>query len=453
MRQLLRRVLVLGAMLGITATIQAEDWPQWLGTKRDAIWRETGIVDQFPASGLKPTWKVSIGQGYAGPAVAAGKVFVTDRVLNRGSANPANPFDSKTPVGGVERVLCLNEQTGEIIWKHEYPCTYRISYASGPRCTPTVDGDFVYTLGAMGDLFCLETATGKVVWSKNFIKDFGAEPPVWGFSSHPLVDGNKLICLVGGSQGRLVMAFDKRTGETIWKGHSCIGDFGYAPPVIYQVGQTRQLIIWHPQAVMGLDPETGKKFWQVPFESKFALTAPMARYDDGRLFVTAFYNGPLMLKLDTDKPGASILWKGKSNSERPDKTDGLHSIMPTPLFHGDTIYGICSYGELRGLDANTGKRLWADMRAASPDGEPLRWGNAFLVENGDRVFLFNERGELIIAKLSREGYTELSRTKLLEPTNKMAPGRPAVVWMHPAFANKAVIARNDQEIVRYSLAK
>jgi hypothetical protein len=152
----------------------------------------------------------------------------------------------------------------------------------------------------------------------------------------------------------------------------------------------------------------------------------------------------------------AILWKGKSNSELPDKTDGLHSIMPTPYIRDGYIYGVCSYGELRCLKADTGERVWMTLKATGAANKPAeRWANAFLTPQGDRCFLFNEKGDLIIAKLKPEGYEEVSRAHVIEPTNNMVGGQrngKLVVWSHPAYANKCVYIRNDQEIICLSLA-
>jgi outer membrane protein assembly factor BamB len=176
------------------------------------------------------------------------------------------------------------------------------------------------------------------------------------------------------------------------------------------------------------------------------LAIPTPRLQDDLLFITSFYNGPIMLRLDRDKPAASIVWRGKSTSER--NTDGLHSIMCTPFIDGEHIYGVCSYGQLRCLKTATGERVWETFAATS--GKEVRWANAFLIKNGDRFFLPNEKGELIIARLTPKGYEEISRAKLLEPTNTAA-GRD-VVWSHPAFANRCIYARNDKELVSVSLA-
>lgn len=428
-----------------TATARGDDWPQWLGPQRDAIWREDGILAKFPADGLKPRWKAPVAHGYAGPAVADGKVYVTDWQPNEGVRIPTNPF-AMPRLAGVERVHCLDEKTGKGLWTHSYPCTYEVSYAGGPRTTPVAAGGKVYTLGTMGDLYCLDTKDGKVVWSHQLMKEYNAPQQMWGFSASPLLDGDRLICLVGGDA--VAVAFHKDTGKELWRGPATKGA-GYCPPVIYEFGGRRQLIIWDAFAIQGLDPETGKPLWSVPFEVRASLSVPMPRQDGDRLFVTSFYNGPRMLKVGADR--AEVLWKGKSNSEAPRLTDGLHSIMPTPFIKDGHIYGVCSYGQLRCLKADTGERIWETFAATT--GKEERWGNAFLVAQGDRFFLFNEKGELIIARLTPKGYDEISRTKLIEPTNTMAnpPGR-RVVWVHPAFANRSVYVRNDKEIVSYSLA-
>jgi outer membrane protein assembly factor BamB len=433
---------------------RADDWPQWLGPQRDGVWRETGIVEKFPAGGPKQLWKHDLGGGYAGPSVANGRVFVPDRITADGQLGSRN---------GTERILCLDEKTGTELWKHEYPCEYRVSYPSGPRVTPTVDGDRVYALGAMGDLFCLDAAKGTVLWSKNFPKDYAAPVPVWGYAAHPLVDGDKLICLGGGSD-RLVVAFDKKTGKELWAKESCPGDFGYCPPMIYTFGGRRQLIVWHPSAVLGLDPETGKRIWKQEFEVKAALTAPTPRKvgEDG-LFITSFYNGSMFLKVTAD--AAQVVWKSKGKGERPNQTADLNSIIPTPVIDGNHVYGVCSYGQLRCLEVKTGKRVWETMNATRGARTPAkvadnpepdageRWSNAFLIPQGSRYFLFNEQGDLIIANLTPQGYEEIDRAHIIEPTNPNAAGGRKVVWVHPAFANKCAFVRNDKEITCASLAK
>jgi outer membrane protein assembly factor BamB len=258
------------------------------------------------------------------------------------------------------------------------------------------------------------------------------------------VDGNKLICLAGG-RGSVAVAFDKETGKELWRALSA-KEPGYAPPMIYNFAGKRQLIIWHPESVNALNPETGQVFWShllsPPVRS--GMTIPTPRKVGEMLFLTSFYNGSLLLRVTNDQP--SVVWQSKKVSEMD--TDGLHSVMATPLIEDGYIYSPCSYGQFRCLRIETGERIWETFEPTS--GKSTRWGNAFVVKHGERAFLFSEKGDLIIARLSPAKYEELDRAHLLDPDNR-DPGRP-VVWSHPAFANKSIYARNDKEIVGVSLA-
>lgn len=437
-------------LLVTVAPLGADDWPGWLGARRDGHWREEGILERFPKGGPKRLWQTALGGGYSGPAIANGKVYVMDRVLAKNAAKPKTDFDRNTIVTGQERVLCLDAKTGKILWTHAYECPYKISYSNGPRCTPIIEDDRVYTLGAMGHLFCLNANDGKVLWSKDFAKDYQQEAPLWGWSAHPLLDGNKLICMVGG-QGTTTVAFDKMTGKEIWRSLTA-REPGYCPPMLFDIEGTRHLIIWHPEAINGLNPETGEVYWSQPFPLQAGLAIPTPQLYDGKLlFITSFYNGPMLLQLSSlPKPAAKLLWRGKSNSEQPTRTDKLHAIMCTPYLEDGYIYGVCSFGQLRCLKIDNGERVWETLKATT-DGRPVRWANAFLTPHADRYFLFNEKGELIIAKLTPKGYEEIDRAKIVEPTSVTA-GRD-YVWVHPAYANKCIFVRNDKEIVCYSLAK
>ncbi|WP_339734470.1 PQQ-binding-like beta-propeller repeat protein [uncultured Gimesia sp.] len=411
-----------------------DDWPQWGGPEQDLVWRETGIVKTLPTTGLLPrVWSTPIGEGYSGPAVAEVNsrwcVFVTDRI-----------FKQRV---GYERVLCLDAESGKPIWNYEYPVEYSVSYPAGPRATPVIDAGRVYTLGAQGHLFCFDAATGKVLWSKNFVEDYGTRLATWGMVAAPLVDGDQLITLVGGQKNSLVVSFDKATGKELWR---ALDDraVGYAPPVIFTFGGKRELIVWHPTAVSALEPKTGKLIWEVPYGVRYGLSIATPRKVKNRLFVASFYNGPRMIEVSNDGSQAKIVWSGNSDSEL--KTDGLHPIMMTPIFNGTHIYGVCSYGQLRCLDASNGRRLWETEKATGKG----RWWNAFIVPHEDRYFLHNEQGDLIIANLTPQGYEEISRAKLIEPTRRVQ--RRMTIWSHPAFAMKSVFARNDKEIIRVDLS-
>ena len=411
--------------------LDAEDWPQWLGPQRDSIWREAGVLEKFPATGPRVLWRTPIGSGYSGPAVAQGRVYVMDRISGAGGQD-------------AERVLCVSEAEGKVLWQQAYPCEFKVSYPAGPRTTPNVDHGKVYTLGAVGTLACWDAETGEKIWSHELTREYKAKIPMWGFAAHPLVAGEKLICLAGG-EGRCVIAFNKHTGEEEWHALSA-KEPGYCPPTMIEVGGRKQLIIWHPESVNSLDPDTGKLFWTQPFTANLGLTVATPRLAGNLLLVSSFYNGSLLLRLAADEPRASEVWRGRSDSEI--KTDGLHSIITTPFVDEGYIYGVCSYGQFRCLKLETGERVWESFQPTT--GQSTRWGTAFIVKNGNRFFLWNEKGDLIIARLSPQGYQEISRAHLLEPTNRDAGRR--VVWSHPAFANRCLYARNDQELIRVSLS-
>ena len=437
------RALV-GAIMCVTAVaaLAAEDWPEIGGKGRLGVWNETGIVEKFPADGLKVRWRTPVRAGYAGPAVADGRVFVVDWV------------ETQKPKG-TERALALDEKTGKVLWTQEWQADYRgISWPVGPRATPTVDGDRVYVVGADGKLLCLDVKTGEIVWKTDFAASFGADRAKWafdwGFASAPIIDGTRLIAMVGGSNNSKVVAFDKMTGKEVWRALSSEDtDLGVAQPIIITAGGARQLIIWYPGAVVSLNPETGKVYWEQPYKVGGSMTVAIPVKHESQLFFTTFYDGPLMLTLDDKKPAATVAWKGKSDSEI--QTDGLHAVITTPVIVGDHIYGICSYGQFRCLLSRSGERVWETQAVTK---ERARWASGVMVQNGGRLFVNNDRGELIIIKPSPTGYEEVSRTTLIKPTSPPQNRRQLVNvnWMYPAYANKHIFARNDEEIISVSLA-
>jgi outer membrane protein assembly factor BamB len=435
--------------LSMVPAARADDWPQWLGAQRDGVWRETGLLERFPKGGPRVLWRAPLGTGYAGPAVAGDRVYVMDR--SRATDKEGKPMrPTRKGILGKERVLCLSTTDGKVLWQHEYDCPYTISYGVGPRTTPIVQDGRVYTLGAMGDLLCLDADTGKVHWAKSLPKEYKLDsPPVWGWAAHPLLDGALLYCLVGG-EGSAVVAFNKDTGKEVWKALTT-DEIGYSPPMIYQAGGKRQLIIWLSESINSLDPATGTLYWKQDYPTDRAPQRPAVniatvRVANNLLYVSTYYHGGLMLKLSEDKPSAEVLWKGKSNN--PERPDGLHVMMAAPVFKDGYLYGVCANGELRCLDVQTGKQQWQTYAATC--GEKTDCASAFLIPQGDRFVICNDQGDLILAKLTPKGYNEIDRARILEPVQE-ARGRH-VVWSHPAFAHRCVFARNDKEIVCVSLA-
>lgn len=415
----------------------ADDWPQWLGLKRDSVWRETGALTHFPEGGAKILWRVPIAGGYTGPAVAAGRVFVTDYVREGGDG--ANDPNARADLKGKERVLCFDAATGRQLWVHEYDCPYSISYPSGPRATPAVDGNRLYSLGAEGNLLCLETSDGQVVWQRDLKRDFQAPTPIWGFCSHPLVDGDRLFLLCGGP-GSVVIALDKHKGKEIWRALSA-PDAGYSPPMLIEAGGRRQLIAWDPLKLTGLDPDSGKLFWSVNLEPDYGMSIVAPRRSGEYLFAAGIKNKGVCLQLESNKPAVEELW-------RVGGSRGIGPVDSPVVPVGDVMYGVDREGELTAFELRTGRRLWQTYAATTGDRR-ANSASAFIVQNGDHFYVMNDQGELIVARLSPEKYEELSRAKILEPTNE-AFGR-RVVWSHPAFSGRRMFARNDKELVCVSL--
>lgn len=440
MRHLTARLAIVSllatVLLPATFPLQgrADDWPQWRGANRDGTWRETGLIDRFESDRLEIQWRQPIGPGYSGPTVAEGRVFVTDR-----QSQPRQ----------VERVHCFDWKLGTPLWTFTYPCEYSISYAAGPRASVTVQDDRAFVLGAMGHLHCLEAATGAALWKRDLNQEYSISAtrrmPIWGIAAAPLVYEDLVIVHIGGEEDASIVAFDKRDGQPKW--HALRDRAQYSAPILIQQAGQAVMVCWTGDSVAGLNPATGEVFWRhpmTPSRMPIGIATPVVSGD--RLFVTSFYDGSLMLRLRQDKPAVEQLWRRVGESEQ--QTDALQSIISTPLFLGDHLYGADSYGELRCLKADNGDRVWEDL-TATPQA---RWSNLHFVQNGDRTWMFNERGELIISRLSPRGFEELSRAHLIDPTKDQLNRRGGVCWAHPAFANRHVFVRNDKEIVCANLS-
>ena len=367
------------------------------------------ILDRFPEDGLEAVWRVPIRGGYSGPVVADGRVFVTDWQRIEGTR----------AITGKERILALDEETGEELWSHEWDVNYSAlqqSYAIGPRSTPTIDGDTLYVMGAVGHLIALEAETGEVIWSYDSVEQGNASITIWGFTSSPLVYGDLLIQVVGAEPDGKVIAFDKHTGEEVWRSLSSDWENGLRPADDLRARRRRRTA-HRLGAEGGQLAQPGERrglLERAPGEVASGMTVTTPVVDGDRLLFSQFYRGSLLLEFDSEKPEVRELWRGQSRSEMPEETDGLHSLITTPILEGDTIYGVCSYGQLRGLNAADGSRLWESDEMTRQG----RWGAAFMVRHGDRWFVNNDLGDLIIARFSRDGYEEIDRARLIEPTTQ-----------------------------------
>lgn len=433
-------LLAIGSIVLTSQTLVAEDWPQWMGENRNGVYTESGLVDEIPEAGLPVKWRVPVELGYAGPAVSGGRVFVSDFKLESGKIT--NGPGTRDNLSGLERITCFNAATGELVWRYEYARSYKISYPSGPRCTPTVDGERVYALGAEGDLVCLKADSGELMWEMQLAEKYGVEAPIWGYAAHPLVYGDKLITLAGGEDS-LVIALNKLTGEPIWEALNA-GSIGYCPPSILSLGGKDTLMIWHPQSLNALDPNDGSLLWDYPLAPRYEMSIAAPQLLGDRLYASGIGQTCAMIQLDANGKPEDTVWTGKSKQ-------GLYCANATPLFEEDAIYGSdCDSGLYIAVNPKDGTRYWETFELTTGGKNRASHGTAFTVRNEDKHLIFTETGDLVIAKLSPEGYQEKGRMHVLEPTGECF-SRP-VVWSHPAYANKCLFARNDKELVCVDLS-
>ena len=413
--------------LCLVAAARGEDWPQWRGPHRDGVWRETRILQSFPPEGLKILWRVPVGTGFSSPCVAQNKVYVTDSHVTRTNAR--------------ENVRCLDAATGKAIWKHTYAVVYPEYGADpehpfGPHATPVVADGKVYTLGRMSDLLCLDAGTGRVLWHHQLTKQSGTNEDLRGFSSSPIIEGKLVIIAIAKSPQISLVAFEKNSGRQVWEALDEIPS-NTSPIVIDSAGR-RQLIVWAYKSVAALDPLAGRILWrqEIPVGGNYVASTPV--WKDDLLLLSG-----LMLKLNRDKPGGSVLW--------PDEMRPLRiyvSDTSTPLLQDGLVFSPTRKGELLCLDATTGKQLWQTNGVSeSSSGASI---HMTAVPSIRGVFLFTDRGDLILSRLTATGYQELGRFHLLEPTADF--GARKMAWVPPSYANRCVFARNDKELVCASLA-
>jgi outer membrane protein assembly factor BamB len=401
-------------------TARCEEWPQWRGLNREGKWTEDNLVRTFDSNEIPSLWEMSISSGYSGPSVSQGRVFVPDRW------------------GKFERVHCFGAERGEKIWDYSYKCIYSgIAYPAGPRSVVTVDEQRAYFLGAMGHLSCLDVKTGKVIWKKDLDSIYDMKIPTWGISGSPLIYKDFVIVTIGGKDGASVVGFNKLNGKEIWR--SLNDEINYSSSILIKQNGKDVAVVWTNQAVNGINPFTGDVYWRAGFETTVGIATPVKAGD--KLFVSEFWKGSMMIKLNEDEVSAKKLWQVGGKNERD--TRALHCCISTPVIIGNYIYGVDSYGEFRCLKSSDGERVWTSL-------EPVpkaRWANVHMVKNDEIIWMFNERGELIITKLSLSGYDELSRAKVIEPTKEQFSGRGGVCWSHPAYAYKKIYIRNDEKIL------
>ncbi|MCR9293208.1 MAG: PQQ-like beta-propeller repeat protein [bacterium] len=437
-------------VIAFASPLPAEDWPQWRGVHRDGIWRAEGIRESLPQGQLTIDWSVEVGPGYNGPTVANGRVYVMDR---------------QTDGKQTERILCFDSASGKSLWMHEYEARYaKVGYTAGPRASVTIDDGRAYAVGSMGHFHCLDAASGEVIWQRDLNAEYEIDMPQWGIAASPLVYQALVIQQVAGSQGATMVAFDKLSGKEVWRALN--EKAGYSSPIVIQQAGQNVLVCWTGESLSGLNPLNGSVHWShemKPTRMPIGIGTPSV--DGDLIFVSSFYDGSLMIRAPKDSLSSSLVWRargkdeintgaksvqladGELNSQEPEY--GVHAMIGTPIVQDGYVYAVDSYGQFRCLEALTGKRVWEDLSAVTG----LRWATIHMIRQADRVWLFNDAGELMIAQPDPDGLNIQSRAQLIEPTKVQLDRRNGVCWSHPAFAEQSVFARNDNQLVRASLAE
>ena len=431
--------LLLSGSMSVAASSGSFDWAQWQGPNRDATSKETGLLQQWPKDGPPLAWKIKgLGGGYGELSVAAGKLY------GMGTR------------GEKEVVFALSESDGKELWATplETPPTQSMPQGQeGPGCTPTVDGDRLYVIGMAGEIACLSTSDGKILWHHSMTQDFGGTAPTWSYRESPLIDGQKVICTPGAANAMMV-ALDKLTGNVIWKtqmpqqqqsaapsgrrrgGRGGRGSgAGYASAIAFDFEGTRQYAQMNSNAMIGVDASDGKLLWQyakVANPGGINCTTPI--YHDGMVFGSSAYGaGAGVVKLSKEADGsikANEVWFSK-------KLQNHHG--------GVILYEGCLYGANGGngggalicLDFKTGNVLWNQRT----EGRAPKGSIAF----ADHRFYYRcEDGTMLLFEPSPKEYIE--RGRFPQPDRSESPD-----WAHPVIANGKLYLRDQDVLLCYDV--
>jgi outer membrane protein assembly factor BamB len=382
------------------------DWPQWRGPNRDGISAETDWSHSWPQGGPKTLWKAQVGEGFSGVAVVGNRLF---------TMGFARPPGAKTGKEGFDTIWCLHTDTGKPLWKLAYPSTKGHYY--GPFITPAVDGGRVFALSKQGDLFCLDAASGKVVWKRNTVSDLGGKKPYYGYSSHPLIVGDRLVVDIGGNEGPLA-AVDTRTGKRLWRAGK--GSGGYSCPVAYDAAGTPAVAILLPAAAIGVAAADGRLLWEHPWKTGPQSSATTPLVSGSRIFISACERKQWAALLDLASPQPKVLWANKNM---------MNYFNACVLWKGH-LFGIHSTDHisrnwwLRCVDFATGEVKW----------EGTERGLAALSLAAGRLLIMTADGQLIIAEANPERYIELARAKILD----------GKCWLPPVLCRGRIYCRDHR---------
>ena len=391
--------LTLGCLsaAALQAAEPAGEWHFYRGPSRDGVIKE-GIG--WPAGGPKQVWKAKIGEGYSSMSVSNGKVYATGND------------------GTQDTVWCLDGETGNVVWQQSYPCGTDKGYP-GPRATPTIDGDKVYTFSRKGQLNCYDAAKGTPVWSTQVAKEAGGKAPGWDFASSPFISGNVLYLSVG-TNG---CAVDKTSGKVLWK--SGADAAGYAVPVPYDIGGGKfALAIFNGNALNGVNAETGAVQWTLPWTTKYGVNSIDPLFIGNKAFLTSDYDYGCAL-IQVDGTAVKTLWQNKSIS--------CHTSNPVHI-----------KGFVYGFDGNQGSP--GSLKCVDLSNGAVKWTKGpfmgTLLTDGSKLLILNVKGELIVAEADSSAYKELARAQILG----------GQCWTLPVLTNGKLYARNTGgDLVCFSL--
>lgn len=388
-------VLIAVAML-LVVNIWAADWPKFGGPDGNFIAPDTGINKNWSQKPPEVLWKVPLGdQGYAGPSVADGKVFIIDHA------------------GSEDIVRALNLQTGEEVWRFAYADTSKHNYGYA-RATPTYAGGKLYTLSRLGLLHCLNAANGDKIWSVNIKQRFDGQSPKWNYAASPVVDGNQLIVLPGGNATGMA-ALNKDTGETIWTGGRP-GMASYATPVVATIQGVKQYVAFSGEELYGVRADNGNTLWQFPWKTNHGVNAAMPIVQKDYIFVTSGYGHGCAL-LQITPQGPDMYWQSKA----------IVSHFNTPVFYKSHVFGTGDQGGLVCLNSRDNKVMWS---------KPTSKKGGLVAVDGVIIVVSDSSGDVVMVNASPDSYQELGRIKPLGGKS----------WTPPVIAHGKLIVRNEQAI-------
>ena len=406
------RILFPLTLLLLTALpLPAADWPQWRGPDRTDVSKETGLLKKWPDEGPKRVWLYKeAGLGYAGPSIVGGKLFTMGTRENE------------------EVLLALDANTGKELWMAKLGKVLENHWGNGPRGTPTVDGDRVYTLSGEGVLVCAQTEDGKVVWT-TAMKDVGGKTPGWGYTESVLVDGAQVVCTPGGDQGTIA-AFNKTDGKLLWQSKDIKDKAQYASIIPATINGEKQYVQLTMESVLAVSPKDGALLWRVDFPGKTAVI-PTPIVKDNFVFVTAGYG--VGCKLIEIKPGNQAT-EVYANKLMKNHHGGVVLVGDHLYGHSDGVGWIC-------MEFKTGNQVWAERSKLGKGAVSCADGMLYCLDEGS--------GTVALVEASPKGWSEQSRFKLDPQTTIRSPqGR---IWTHPVIANAKLYLRDQDHIYCYDV--